>query len=87
MTFRDTAVQIINWLVETTILTCSDEERMWNMAVNHLDDVEMRSRIVEFSKFADLGIEDIEKSDNLSLADICSMTQMEWQKVKPASHS
>ena len=31
---------------------------------NHLDDVEMRSRIVEFSKFADLGIEDIEKSDN-----------------------
>ena len=24
----------------------------------------MRSRIVEFSKFADLGIEDIEKSDN-----------------------
>ena len=35
-----------------------------NMAVNHLDDVEMRSRIVEFSKFADLGIEDIEKSDN-----------------------
>lgn len=34
------------------------------MAVNHLDDVEMRSRIVEFSKFADLGIEDIEKSDN-----------------------
>ena len=63
--FNDpTAVQIINWLVETTILTCSDEERMWNMAVNHLDDVEMRSRIVEFSKFADLGIEDIEKSDN-----------------------
>ena len=61
--FNDpTAVQIINWLVETTILTCSDEERM--MAVNHLDDVEMRSRIVEFSKFADLGIEDIEKSDN-----------------------
>ena len=63
--FNDpTAVQIINWLVETTILTCSDEEKMWNMAVNHLDDVEMRSRIVEFSKFADLGIEDIEKSDN-----------------------
>ncbi len=63
--FNDpTAVQIINWLAETTILTCSDEERMWNMAVNHLDDVEMRSRIVEFSKFADLGIEDIEKSDN-----------------------
>ena len=63
--FNDpTAVQIINWLTETSILTCSDEERMWNMAVNHLDDVEMRSRIVEFSKFADLGIEDIEKSDN-----------------------
>ena len=63
--FNDpTAVQIINWLTDTSILTCSDEERMWNMAVNHLDDAEMRSRIVEFSKFADLGIEDIEKSDN-----------------------
>lgn len=63
--FNDpTAVQIINWLNGTTILSCSDEERMWDMAVCHLDDMEMRQRIVEFSKFADLGIEDIEKSDN-----------------------
>lgn len=63
--FNDpTAVQIINWLNGTTILSCSDEERMWDMAVSHLDDMEMRQRIVEFSKFADLGIEDIEKSDN-----------------------
>ena len=63
--FNDpTAVQIIDWLNGTTILSCSDEERMWNMAVSHLDDLEMRQRIVEFSKFADLGIEDIEKSDN-----------------------
>ena len=63
--FNDpTAVQIIDWLNGTTILSCSDEERMWNMAVSHLDDMEMRQRIVEFSKFADLGIEDIEKSDN-----------------------
>jgi AAA15 family ATPase/GTPase len=63
--FNDpTAVQIINWLNGTTILSCSDEERMWDMAVSHLDDMVMRQRIVEFSKFADLGIEDIEKSDN-----------------------
>ena len=63
--FNDpTAVQIIDWLGSTTILTCSDEEKMWNMAVSHLDDAVMRQRIVEFSKFADLGIEDIEKSDN-----------------------
>lgn len=63
--FNDpTAVQIIDWLSGTTILSCSDEERMWNMAVSHLDDMEMCQRIVEFSKFADLGIEDIEKSDN-----------------------
>ena len=63
--FNDpTAVQIIDWLGGTTILSCSDEEKMWNMAVTHLDDTEMRRRIVEFSKFADLGIEDIEKSDN-----------------------
>jgi hypothetical protein len=49
------------------------------MAVNHLDDAEMRSRIVEFSKFADLGIEDIEKSDNhiLSLG-ICSEVTARW---------
>ena len=46
--FNDpTAVQIINWLTDTSILTCSDEERMWNMAVNHLDDAEMPYPIIK----------------------------------------
>ena len=63
--FNDpTAVQIIEWLTSTTIMSCSDEEKIWEMAVKHLDDSEMRSRMVEFSRYADLGIEDIEKSDN-----------------------
>lgn len=60
--FNDpTAVSIINWLNDTQVIFCSDEDKAWKNAVRHLDDNKMRQRIVEFSKYADLGINNIEK--------------------------
>lgn len=55
------AVSVINWLNGMNVIFCSDEESMWNQAVKHLDDNGMKERMVEFSKYADLGIDDIEK--------------------------
>lgn len=60
--FNDpTAVSFIGWLNETDVIFCSDEDAAWKNAVRHLDDNNMRQRIVEFSKYADLGINNIEK--------------------------
>lgn len=61
--FNDaTAVGIIGWLNDTTVISCSDEDLNWKDALRHFDDEAMRERIVAFSQYADLGIEDIEKS-------------------------
>ncbi len=61
--FNDTtAVEIIAWLTETAVLSCSEEDINWKDALRHFDDETMRERIVAFSQYADLGIEDIEKS-------------------------
>jgi len=61
--FNDAAaVEIIGWLTDTTVMSCSEEERNWKDALRHFDDEAMRERIVAFSQYADLGIEDIEKS-------------------------
>lgn len=61
--FNDaTAVEIIGWLNDTTVISCSDEDLNWKDALRHFDDEAMRERIVAFSHYADLGIEDIEKS-------------------------
>lgn len=63
--FNDsTAKLIMEWLAETTIITDHDEERMWQEAALRLDEPGMRQRIIEFSKYADLGIEDIHKVNN-----------------------
>lgn len=61
--FNDAAaVEIIGWLTDTTVLSCSEEDLNWKDALRHFDDEAMRERIVAFSQYADLGIEDIEKS-------------------------
>lgn len=63
--FNDSvAVDIIKWLNDTTIISGSHEENIWNMATLRLDDVAMKRRIVDFSRYADLGIENIEKVNN-----------------------
>ena len=61
--FNDpTAVEIIRWLDDTSIISCSEDEGNWKEALRHFDDERMRNRIVRFSQYADLGIEDIEKT-------------------------
>lgn len=63
--FNDSvAVDIIKWLNDTTIISGSHEENIWNMATLRLDDAAMKRRIVDFSRYADLGIENIEKVNN-----------------------
>lgn len=60
--FNDpTAVEIMKWLNDTTIISGSNDEKIWNTATLQLDDIRMKQRIVEFSRYADLGIENIEK--------------------------
>lgn len=63
--FNDpTSVEIMGWLNDTTIISGSNDEKMWNIAAIQLDDAKMKQRIVNFSRYADLGIENIEKVDN-----------------------
>lgn len=62
------AVSVINWLSEMNVIFCSDEEEIWNQAVKHLDDNDMKKRMVEFSKYADLGIDDIDKVNDRLLS-------------------
>ena len=63
--FNDpTAVSLIRWLGETQCLSDQDEANIWKDALKHLDDPNMRRRIVAFSQFADLGLDDIEKVNN-----------------------
>lgn len=61
---ESTAVEILNWLNETTIIESSKDENIWNNAIMQLENQEMRHRIVAFSQYADLGIDDIEKIEN-----------------------
>lgn len=59
-----TAVEIMSWLADTTIISGSHDEQIWSNAALQMDSLDMKSRIVEFARYADLGIEDIEKIDN-----------------------
>lgn len=64
--FNDaTAVEIIGWLTDTTVMSCSEEDTNWKDALRHFDDPSMRERIVAFAQYADLGIEDIEKTGDI----------------------
>ena len=59
---ESTAVEIIHWLDDTAVISCSEEDENWKDALRHFDDADVRERIVAFSKYADLGIEDIRKT-------------------------
>lgn len=58
------AVSILHWINDNIILFGSEEDKLWNQAIRHLDDEVMRKRIVSFAQYADLGIDNIIKSDN-----------------------
>lgn len=52
------------WLSDTQVLLCSEDSKLWEHAIRHLDDETMRRRIIEFARHADLGIEEITKMNN-----------------------
>ncbi len=58
------SVDILAWLANTTIVTGSSDERIWEMATTQIDNSEMKQRIVAFAQFADFGIDDIRKVDD-----------------------
>ena len=63
--FNDiTSVKILTWLNDTEVLFCSKTNFLWEQVIRHLDDESMRQRIIDFAKYADLGIESISKIDN-----------------------
>ena len=58
------SVDIMKWLADTTIVTGSSDERIWDIAMVQMDNPKMKERIVAFAQFADFGISDIRKIDN-----------------------
>ena len=58
------SVDILNWLPDTQVLFCSEDEHLWEQAIRHLDDDGVRERITDFARYADLGIDSILKIDN-----------------------
>ena len=55
---------ILRWLSDTQVIFCSEDEKLWQQAIRHLDDERVRERITAFARYADLGIEEISKVDN-----------------------
>lgn len=64
-----TSVSILQWLNDTTVVFCSEDEQLWSNAIRHLDNEPLRKRIIDFAKYADLGIENITKIDNRIVCD------------------
>ena len=58
------AVAILRWIGDTQVIFCSEDEKLWQQAIRHLDDERVRERITAFARYADLGIEEISKVDN-----------------------
>lgn len=61
---EQTSVSILRWLSDTQVIFCSEDEKLWENAMRYLDDETLRERITAFSRYADLGIENISKVDN-----------------------
>jgi len=64
-----TSVKILQWLSDTKVIFCSEDELLWSSAIKHLDNEPLRKRIIDFAKYADLGIENITKIDNRIVSD------------------
>lgn len=57
------AKAVMKWLNDTTIITANSEAETWGIALKAMENPEIRKRIVDFSRYADLGIEDIRLSE------------------------
>lgn len=63
--FNDpTAVSILEWATGTRVLFSAEDEKLWDEAVKRMDDDRIREKISAFARYADLGIERLEKVDN-----------------------
>lgn len=58
------AVNILQWMNDIRVIFGNEEEKLWNQAIKSIDDENLRLRITNFAKYADLGIESIVKIDN-----------------------
>lgn len=58
------AVNILQWLNDTQVVFGNEEEKLWSQAIKSLDDANLRQRITDFAKYADLGIDSLMKIDN-----------------------
>ena len=58
------AVNILQWMNDILVIFGNEEEKLWNQAIKSLDDENLRLRITNFAKYADLGIDSIVKIDN-----------------------
>lgn len=58
------ATVIMKWLSDTIIITDQSEAEMWSMALRAMENPETRKKIVDFSRYADLGIDDINLSES-----------------------
>jgi AAA15 family ATPase/GTPase len=64
-----TSASILRWLGDTMVVFCSEDERLWSNAIKYLDNESLRKRIIDFARYADLGIENITKIDNRIVSD------------------
>jgi hypothetical protein len=55
---------VMKWLADTTIITGNSENEVWTMALKAMENPTTRKKMVDFSRYADLGIDDITLSDS-----------------------
>lgn len=54
---------VMKWLNDTTIIFGNSDRKIWNVALLAMENPVIRKRIVDFSRYADLGIDDIMLTD------------------------
>ncbi len=53
--------RIINWFKAMTVIQSTDDHELWKKVSSTIDDEQLRRRIVDFARYADFGIDDIQK--------------------------
>lgn len=75
------AVSILQWLNDMHVIFGNDEERLWKQAIKSMDDENLRLRITNFAKYADLGIDSIVKQITVSLVPTGNMMMREKKPI------
>jgi AAA15 family ATPase/GTPase len=55
---------VMKWLADTIIISGDSENEVWAMALKAMESPTTRKKMVDFSRYADLGIDDITLSDS-----------------------